>query len=64
MENERVAPEPGDLDVHVLPGEELDVRGLDQPQHQVPHVVGDRVLGHHLRDGLVIGRPERIISSS
>ena len=44
-------PGPGYLDVHVLTREELDVRGLDQPQHQVPHVVGDRVLGHHLRDG-------------
>jgi hypothetical protein len=40
-------------DVHVLAREELDLGRLDQPQHQVPHVVSDRVPGHHLRDGLL-----------
>jgi hypothetical protein len=40
-------------EVHVLAGEELDFARLDQPQHQVAHVVRHRVLGHHLGDGLL-----------
>ena len=53
IENDRTVSVSGDGDVHVLAGEELDLVRLDQPQDQVPHVVGDRVLGHHLRHALL-----------
>ena len=64
IENDRVSSVPGIGDVDVLAGEELDLRGLDQLEDQVPHVVGDGSLETTSATASWIGWPERIISSS
>ncbi|MCO5555079.1 hypothetical protein L7F22_008619 [Adiantum nelumboides] len=47
---------PGADEVHVLPGEELDLRRLDQLDGQVPHVVGDGLDRHDLDHALGEGQ--------
>src|SRR5580658_388545 len=43
----------GHGDVHVLAREELEISLGNQPQHQVPHVVRDRLVGHDLGLGVL-----------
>jgi hypothetical protein len=49
MENARVSVVPG----MVKSGEELDLPWLNQPEHQMAHVMGHRLVGNDLRNCLL-----------